>query len=71
VERISANFKYTIKDIVPKHLWSSRVTSDFASFDSICNETMVGFWQSPGVGGPATSCAIGKQIKKDNDIVAD
>ena len=71
VERITANFKYTIKSEVPETMWSSRKSSDYKSFDSICNETMVGFWQSPGLEGPATSCVIGKQIKKDTDIVAD
>jgi hypothetical protein len=46
-ERITANFKFTIKDAVPVDQWASKSTGDFSSFDSICSETMVGFWQAP------------------------
>lgn len=71
-ERITTNFKYTIKDSIPKDMWSSRKTGDYSSFDSICSETMVGFWQAHhGSGEPSTSCVIGRQIQKDTDIVVD
>jgi len=43
-ERFIANFKHTIKKQVPINSWSTRTSADYNSFDSICNETMVGFW---------------------------
>ena len=71
-ERITANFKYTIKDSIPQDRWMTRKTSDYSSFDSICSETMVGFWQaSSHEGSHATSCVIGRQVHKDTDIVVD
>ena len=44
-ERITANFKYTVKDSVDQKSWGNLKTSQYEKFDSICNETMVGFWQ--------------------------
>lgn len=68
VERITANFKHTVKNSVSPSDWADLQTGDYSKFDSICNQTMVGFWQTDG---PAISCVIGRQIDASDDIVID
>jgi len=68
-ERITTNFKYTVKDMLSESSWKYLKTSDYDSFDSVCTETMVGFWQNKT--DNKLSCVTGRQIHKDNDIVLD
>jgi hypothetical protein len=67
VERITTNLKFTVKNTVNQSDWHDLKTSDYGKFDSVCNETMVGFWQTSG----QVSCVVGKQINKNDDIVLD
>ena len=71
MERITTNLKYTIKDSIDQSLWSTPKSSDYDYFDSICSETMVGFWQTKGQSQSTINCVIGKQIQQDNDFVLD
>jgi hypothetical protein len=68
IERITVNLKYTIKKEISPSDWPKAATSDYHKFDSVCHETMVGFWQD---GGTNISCVVGKQVNASDDIVLD
>lgn len=62
--KFTANFKYLVKPTVSDHKYKGLKTDDYSKFDSICNETMVGFVQNTKTG--KWQCARAKQTKASN-----
>jgi hypothetical protein len=61
-KKFIANFRYEVKKDVEKSEWKNLKTDDYHKFNSICNETMIGFIQNTKTG--KWQCARAKQTKK-------